>query len=365
LPGLLNQHACLASSDVDEVRTRVGRLFCDHALQVVGQQQRLDARLYARRTGNLVFGRMRYGAEVDINPGALNDFYLLQLPLQGQETVHAGGHTVLSTPATASLISPTQRFHMRHGQGTEKLFIRIERHVVQQQFQQLHGQAPQGAIEFLPGIALQQGAGPALRRLVDWLFAEADAGGLFDQPLVAAQLESTLLTTLLTQLPHNQAGPSAATAKAMTIAPRSVRRAQAYIEAHSHEPMTASRTAAQAGVSTRSLFAGFRKTLDTTPMAWLRDHRLDKVHAELRGVGAGVAVGAAAVHGAGSGPGTGLDTSGSAVAGRPLSVTAVAVRWGFAHLGQFAAAYRRRFGELPSQTLARHHDTAANRFTGR
>jgi transcriptional regulator GlxA family with amidase domain len=33
-------------------------------------------------------------------------------------------------------------------------------------------------------------------------------------------------------------------------------------------------------------------------------------------------------------------------------VTAVAWRWGFTHMGRFAIAYRRRFGESPSATLA-------------
>ena len=31
----------------------------------------------------------------------------------------------------------------------------------------------------------------------------------------------------------------------------------------------------------------------------------------------------------------------------------VALRWGFTHLGRFAADYRKRFGQLPSQTLKR------------
>ena len=34
-----------------------------------------------------------------------------------------------------------------------------------------------------------------------------------------------------------------------------------------------------------------------------------------------------------------------------LSVSEVAWRWGFAHHGRFAAQYRTRFGETPSQTL--------------
>jgi len=37
--------------------------------------------------------------------------------------------------------------------------------------------------------------------------------------------------------------------------------------------------------------------------------------------------------------------------GQGESVQDVAARWGFWHHGEFAAAYRRQFGELPSQTL--------------
>jgi AraC family ethanolamine operon transcriptional activator len=33
------------------------------------------------------------------------------------------------------------------------------------------------------------------------------------------------------------------------------------------------------------------------------------------------------------------------------TVLEIAQRWGFWHTGEFAAAYRRLFGELPSKTL--------------
>ena len=36
-----------------------------------------------------------------------------------------------------------------------------------------------------------------------------------------------------------------------------------------------------------------------------------------------------------------------------LTVSAVAVRWGFGHLGRFGAAYHVRYGEPPSRTLRR------------
>jgi AraC-like DNA-binding protein len=47
-------------------------------------------------------------------------------------------------------------------------------------------------------------------------------------------------------------------------------------------------------------------------------------------------------------------------AGSGQSITDIAMSWGFSHLGRFAIAYRRRFGETPRATLA-----ATNRGGGK
>ena len=36
-----------------------------------------------------------------------------------------------------------------------------------------------------------------------------------------------------------------------------------------------------------------------------------------------------------------------------VTVSSIAHRWGFAHLGRFASAYRVKFGQSPSETLRR------------
>ena len=76
------------------------------------------------------------------------------------------------------------------------------------------------------------------------------------------------------------------------------------------------------GVSTRSLYAGFRDFVGASPMQYLRELRLERARAELLGSDA-------------------------------ANVAAVALRWGFAHLGRFSSEYRQRFGETPSETLKR------------
>ena len=41
------------------------------------------------------------------------------------------------------------------------------------------------------------------------------------------------------------------------------------------------------------------------------------------------------------------------------SITEIAGRWGFSHMGRFAVEYRKRFGEPPSQTLRRARNAPA------
>ncbi|XUM05256.1 helix-turn-helix transcriptional regulator [Streptomyces venezuelae ATCC 10712] len=87
-------------------------------------------------------------------------------------------------------------------------------------------------------------------------------------------------------------------------------------------PFTTTELAALARVSVRRLQESFREYVGMSPMAYVREVRLDRVREELR-----------------------------AAAPDEVSVSEVAWRWGFAHQGRFAARYRERFGESPSRTL--------------
>jgi transcriptional regulator GlxA family with amidase domain len=87
---------------------------------------------------------------------------------------------------------------------------------------------------------------------------------------------------------------------------------------------TAAELAAASSTSVRSLQENFRRSLGTSPLQYLRDLRLEKVRTELLSAERGTA-----------------------------TVTQVAARWGFVHLGRFATAYRQRFAERPSDTMRR------------
>jgi AraC family ethanolamine operon transcriptional activator len=102
---------------------------------------------------------------------------------------------------------------------------------------------------------------------------------------------------------------------------RLVRRVEDYMQANRAEPLSVLELCRELGVSERTLHYAFQEVRGTSPMAYFRALRLNAVRQDLRAA---------------------ADTA---------SVHEIAQRWGFWHTGEFAADYRRLFGELPSQTL--------------
>jgi AraC-like DNA-binding protein len=101
-----------------------------------------------------------------------------------------------------------------------------------------------------------------------------------------------------------------------------IRVAVEYLHHNAHLPITPAEAAGAAGISTRVLQLALRRHHGQTPTEYLRGIRLRRVRAQLRDAEPTM-----------------------------TTVRSVAERWGFAHLGRFAATYAQAFGELPSETL--------------
>lgn len=266
---------------------------------------------------------MSYGGDITIDPGALDSFALIQMPIRGEEVIEFGSRQVCSSHRQASIINAHTPARIHHRRDTEKLIIRVDRGLLERLCQQHLGRTLKKPLEFLPGMPLDTLQGQRWLRTVGWLYdnLSRDAGEL--SPLLAAQFEEALVTALLTCQPSNYSAELCADG-APSIAPSFVKRVEHYIEEHAHEPLTIGDLAAYAEVSSRVLFTGFRRFRNTSPIQYLKEVRLRHVREELQRAQ----------------PANGM-------------VTTIAFKWGFTHLGHFTTDYKRRFGESPSQTLAR------------
>jgi AraC family ethanolamine operon transcriptional activator len=144
---------------------------------------------------------------------------------------------------------------------------------------------------------------------------------LLEDPVAAAHVRDSLLIDWLAVLPTEFDFTEADIAAARR---RLVARACALLLAHPDEPMSLSEACTRIGASRRKLDYCFQDTLGTSPARYLRAVRLNSVRRALQ---------------------------------RPahddVAVLDVAARWGFWHPGEFSAAYKQQFEELPSATLKR------------
>lgn len=174
-------------------------------------------------------------------------------------------------------------------------------------------------LRFQLGMAWRGTGWHALMQYLADLLAQAPETAR--HPLTACQLEQLVIGTLLTLQPHSLS--EAMRSHGKPLAPRHVKVVEEYIHAHAAAPLTPAQLAEVAGVSLRSLYAGFREHRGQSPMAYLRGVRMERVRQDLLNDGA------------------------------LTSVTGAALRWGFTHLGRFSADYKRAFGECPGDTLRR------------
>ncbi|MBW2495864.1 MAG: helix-turn-helix domain-containing protein [Deltaproteobacteria bacterium] len=142
---------------------------------------------------------------------------------------------------------------------------------------------------------------------------------LDDRRLVDAAV-SDLLDSVGTLLigAHPEGGPSTPRKRYLAC-----RRALHLVDQLTHR-ISVLELAKAVGVSRRVLERGFHETVGVSPQQYMRWHRLNCLHRELR---------------AGRSPNA--------------TVTQLGARWGFSELGRMAGEYRQLFGELPSETLDR------------
>lgn len=320
---VLSKFSVCHTQDIEEARQWGTRILCDNKLRKMNGQGGLDTRIYYRRMGAVGMGRMSYGGDVTIEPGAFESFVLVQMPIRGKEMIELGEQMICSTPLHGAIINAHVPSRIHHTRDTEKLVIRIELSLLEKLCQQHLGRTLRKRLEFRPDLALDTAKGQRWMRMVSWIYDSLSADDSEVPPLLTGQFEQTLATMLLACQPHTYTAELCAD-EPTSIAPSFVKRVEHYIEEHAHEPITIVEMAEHVGVSSRSLFAGFRRFRNTSPMLYLKEVRLRRVHEELEK----------------SCPGS-------------VTVTAVAFRWGFNHLGHFTTDYKRRFGESPSETLAR------------
>ncbi|MGW6059753.1 AraC family transcriptional regulator [Streptomyces sp. NPDC055189] len=318
------------TADVDEARKMIGATFYSNFMDVIDGQRPFRAEFDIGRLGALTVGELSCGADVRMRVGELGAYHV-NIPLGGQMYFRqGGGASTVATAERAGVFQPVGDTVVERWTGDCRvLAVKMDREALEQRLEQLIGRPARAPLTLAPELDTTRGPGRSWSRLVTTVIQdlqeEPDAApqartSLYTSPLVAAPLQEAILSGFLLAVEHPFRAELSAPARRLRPAP--VKRAMDAVHERPEHPFTPAGLAAEARVGVRWLQEAFRRYVGMSPMAYVRDVRLTRVRDELRAAEPGA-----------------------------LSVSEVAHRWGFSHLGRFAEQYHARFGELPSETL--------------
>lgn len=318
----LNRHPVLRTRSLDEARQAVTEVYLDHDLRTA-QPECLDMTLNAVEQRLFTAGFLTYGAHATLTMPPTEDSYHINLTTQGATLGECSDGQRATTRARRSglILHPGQTNTVNWEPSAEQIILKIPRKSLESHLADLLGQPVHSAIDFGFELDLSTPAGASLLASVEFFVNELDRpGGIADMPLARDQFESFIMSQLLAAGNHPYRDDMLAEPAHVKLG--RLRPVVDFIEMNADEPLTPTELSRAGNMSVRTLHASFQRCFGMSPMAYVRKVRLEHVHDEL-----------ASRH------------------DPDLSVTAVATRWGFFHLGRFAQQYRDRFGEYPSETL--------------
>ncbi|WP_338524632.1 AraC family transcriptional regulator [Pseudomonas batumici] len=280
---------------------------------------RSQASINHRTFSTLDLCRLSYGARVQVMSPALESIYHLQILLSGHCRSIARGEERIYGPGEILLINPDDPVDLTYSADCEKFIVKLPVRLLENACLDQHWLLPRQGIRFdserrdLAGL-------DGFVQLMTLICHEAESGA---GPEVQVLYERIVASKLLGLLASNvrRVSPDAEETGGF----EAVRQ---FIEAHLRDEIGIEQLREVARVSERSLYLLFERHVGLSPRDYVRQRKLERVHAVLQLPGA-------------------------------RSVTEVALDHGFLHLGRFSETYRKRFGELPSQTWRRRHEGVA------
>lgn len=325
VPPALDGHEVFYTEEPDDAAELIGKALAPNRLTLGA----LGASGFAAslhgvrlREVSLLYLDLHVAASLDLPH--CGDYYAIHMPMNGRAIGTLAGQEFEANTIRALVTNPHDPLQIRFDHDSPQLIVRIEQDALARYLTRLTGRMLDQRLRFAPDLDLTTDAAMRWHGAIQLLHTEVYySGSLVHDGLGIGPLEEFLMSSLLMLQPSNYR--DLLTRPTPPPGRRAVRRALDYLEAHLSEAVTMSDIAEHVGVSVRSIQQGFRDELGLTPMAYLRDRRLERAREELADADV---------------------TDG-------VTVTGVAEHWGFNHLGSFAMLYRKRWGESPSQTLRR------------
>lgn len=312
------------TTDFDEAHQTMQRVFLPMAMWPMEPVSALNMQLESTQVDHMMTSIVQFGHDIGLRSVEAGSYHVAA-PVTGVAESRLGHNEPIETTRQRAVIFPVDEpIDIRWRGDCAQMCLDLPRAALQLRLEQHLDRPLHRPLIFDPAMDLTTPKGRSWSRMLRLANREAHREhGLLDNPLAATSVELALVDGLLVAQPHNYS--DALLHDTRVAPPRAVREAVELLEAYPDRAWTAPMLASRVHVSVRALQEGFRRSLDTTPMSYLREVRLRKVREDL-----------------------------SAASPDVTTVGTIVYRWGIVNQGRFAATYREKFGEAPSETLRSH-----------
>lgn len=312
---LLNERSLIfEGADPFEVSEYVNRHVGVHRIRLAGSADPM-AGLRHRKAGMIDLCRISYGGPVRVVSTGLSDVYHLQIVLHGHCRYEISGQCHEFSSGDILLLNPDDPIDLTYSDDCEKFILKIPATLLDDVCAEQGWLKPKDGIKFIP-IRYQLHEIESLMNLLHLLCQEAESENGPAQ--VFSHYNWIVANKLLTLLKHN------IRREFPTLQSCSFERLAQYIDENIKRDISVEELAQISHTSLRSLYLLFERYAQTTPKNYIKRRKLERVHAAL------------------------IDP-----ANMVRSVTAIALDYGFTHLGRFSESYKAAFGILPSDSLKR------------
>lgn len=319
---LLKTFMVMDTSSLNEARQIVGGRFCSHKLEILESTGNFHVKHHAVQGKLLMLNFLSYGDTVRIEPGELENFYLIQIPLAGFAEISNGRNRFISNTKNASILNPDRHTSMIWHANCQQLMIYLPRDNVRRLAEQHLGLQFSHEIVFDTKISFENPSLDWLRRASILMAKAADKGELFNQNECLNQLlyEENFILELIERQPSNI--QCYMTSNTKTLAPKNAKIARDYIIENIHHSISIGDITKVCDLPKRTLQHQFQQFFGISPMELLKKERLKRIYSEIS---------------------SGHNNS---------SLSEIASKWGFTHLGRFSQHFRKEFGESPSKVYS-------------
>lgn len=310
------------SKNVDESQESVSNIFWKHRLQLLNTNDHFSTKVNEAAIGESSLVYISYGAAVSIDTAQLTGSFLIQVPIVGNAEITVDNNKENINSVLASVISPNQSMKMKLSDNCGFFTVRLSQTKIEQVLSTLIGHELQEPLIFTHLFDLSTPEGKSWLHAVN--FARMQLEFALDRKQatpISKQMEETLCLMLLQLSDHNY--QNRLHNETYRVLPYSIKKAKDYIHDNIHQPISLGQLTQVTGIAPATLNKHFSNFMGQSPIKYVLNEKLKAVNIILNS--------------------NELD----------LSVTDIALNFGFNHLGRFSEYYKRKFGELPSDTCRR------------